>query len=102
MVPDHLQRYTQMNADFFRTAKMDPHLDLGRAQQMVEAALTYAKRAGFDIAVAVVDRHGVPIACATSPGSLRFAPERALAKAQSAAWLERSTDNVPGCVLGVV
>jgi ferredoxin len=81
-----------VNAAFFRKNKAvvgPPPME--KAWEMVHAARTYAERAGIDVAIAVVDSQGAPIAAMRMEGAQAIASELALSKAYTATYFHVGT-----------
>jgi ferredoxin len=91
-LPDRLQHYLEINAEFFheRKATVAP-VSAEQAGRIADLILAYAARAGLTIALVVVDAEGMPVRAAEVPGAPEDARERALDKAYTAARLEVAT-----------
>ncbi len=91
-VPEHLTKYIEINAAFFREAKQEaPPLSQDEAEAIVAAALRYIESGSCDAAIAVVGPSGELLASQRTPGSSPQDATLALNKAYTAANLGVAT-----------
>ena len=91
-VPEHLLKYIEINAAFFRDAKqMASPLTLEQAKSILAAAMRYAADRGYEVAIALVGAAGDLLAAERASGSDEEDATRALNKAYTAASLGVAT-----------
>src|SRR4029453_15809451 len=73
---------------------------LERAVRCIETGLAKARELGFQVAIAIVDEAGHPVACHRMDGALWVTPEIARGKANAAAAFRASTDDLEGRFVG--
>ncbi len=94
-LPEQYLPFIDVNAAFFRQNKAAAEpVALDEAWQMVQAAHTYARRAGLEVSVVVVDEAGAPIAASRMDGAEPRTSELAYHKAYTAAAFQVSTDEL--------
>ena len=94
-LPAEYRAFEDVNARFFRQNKAaagPPPLE--QALAMVQAAQAYAAQAGLQVAVAVVDETGAPIALGRMDGALPRTAELAWSKACTAAAFQVATQEL--------
>ena len=92
-LPPQYQSAEDVNADFFRENKAPvEQISFAAAMEMIHAAEAYARRMGHQIAVAVVDGSGAPVAVSRMDGASPRSAELALNKAYTATVYALPTD----------
>jgi uncharacterized protein GlcG (DUF336 family)/NAD-dependent dihydropyrimidine dehydrogenase PreA subunit len=91
-LPEHLQNYLGINAQFFRDNKpgAKPLAD-EQADAIIAAITRHAEEEGYALAVAVVDADGEPVKSALMAGASEGMASLALNKAYSSARLQIAT-----------
>jgi uncharacterized protein GlcG (DUF336 family)/NAD-dependent dihydropyrimidine dehydrogenase PreA subunit len=91
-LPGHLQHYLAINAQFFQDNKAAAEpLSREQAAAILAAATSYAREAGYVVAVAVVDGAGQQLEASLLPGAPQGLAQIALDKAYTAARLQVAT-----------
>lgn len=92
-LPSQYQSAEDENADFFRETKAPvEQISFAAAMEMIHAAEAYARRMGHEIAVAVIDGSGAPVAVSRMDGATPRSAELALSKAYTATVYALPTD----------
>lgn len=91
-VPEHLTRYLDINADFFRNTKaVAEPVSFEQAMRIIEGVKAYAGSRGWGVSVSVVDPKGDPIFRGQTEGAAPETEQQALDKAYTAANLQTAT-----------